>query len=119
MTFQSNSENTRTFDPELGLELFRRGNGPGAWDAFEILGSSVSIPFLGVQTVTDETKGRPDFSGDPCWRILFKTKYSLEQQLVAESLVRDAMTAYKVIFGVSWTDVEFAVKFLPWGADID
>ena len=118
MTFQTDPEHTRAFDPERGLELFRRGPGPGAWNAFEIVGPSVSIAFLGKQTVTDETKGRPDYSGDPCLEILFNTKYSPEQELIAEALVHDAMTAYKAVFGFSRPGVEFAVKFLPWGTDI-
>jgi hypothetical protein len=121
MTFKASEDQTRVFDSERGLELFRKGSGPGAWEAFEIVGEDISIPFLGVQTVTEESRGPPGdyLTGQPCWKIYFHVKYDLEKLKAIENLVAEAMITYKSVFGMGRPEWEYSVQFLPWGADID
>jgi hypothetical protein len=121
MTFQANADQTRLIDSERGLELFQRGPGPGAWKAFEIVGPSTSISFLGAQTVTEETEAPPGdyYSGQPCWKIYFHVKYDPEERNIVEALVTEAMMSYKSVFGFGRPEWIYSVEFLSWESSID
>jgi hypothetical protein len=119
MTFQADTAHSRVWDPERGLELFRIGSGPGAWNAFEIAGPSTSFEFLATQTVTKETKGPPgDYSGQPCWQIYFHVQFGPEKLKIIQPLVEEAMKAYKSVFGFGRPECIYSVEFVPWETDI-